>query len=226
MLRSMENNIKSVKVQAMRLSEDFSNLDEFAYFVGGRLSPEKMHTINEYSITMADGETIIHGGYYAVASDEGIAKWYPWDFEALFEPSETIEHIPAGWSPYPADIDERKTFGMRFPVGVAYEEFVKALKLVTHPPLFAKKKDEQTLRENPIFVLVQEMTETEDLSVENLLEMLDGETTLPSGAKAAFVLTPYGEQVFATNYECSRNDLSAFINRKYYELVLGRKTEG
>lgn len=86
----------------MRLAKDFSNINDFAYFVGGQIIP----SVNEApAVLMADNQTWIHGGYYAVQTGDKAVKWYPHDFEEMFEASDDLECLPEGWSAYADDAD-------------------------------------------------------------------------------------------------------------------------
>lgn len=90
------------KGQAMRLAKDFSNIEDFAYFVGGQIYPSGDETP---TVLLADNKTYLHGGYYAVATDSDIKKWYPDEFEANFVPRGDIESTPKGWVAYPEGTD-------------------------------------------------------------------------------------------------------------------------
>lgn len=204
----------------MRLSEDFSNIEEFAYFSGGMVSPTKTHAIREHSIFMPDGH-IIHAGYYALSDDKGVHKWYPWDFEKLFEPGETIEQIPAGWTPYPADLDE-SVFGVHVPVTEAeYKDLDDTAGWAAYK-VFGKKKYRQELVENPIYKMIQEALEMEELEPVALRDLFRKELVSPNKKRAGYVRTPTGIML-VMGYSTSKDEVHSFLNRKHYGEIIKNK---
>lgn len=88
----------------MRLAKDFSNINDFTYFIGGSIVPAGGRD-DAPAIHMADNRTWIHGGYYAIMKGAVPVKWYPKDFEEMFETNDNLENLPEGWEAYPADFD-------------------------------------------------------------------------------------------------------------------------
>lgn len=88
----------------MRLAKDFSNINDFAYFVGGTIVPAGGRD-DAPAIHMPDNWTWLHGGYYVTMKGTEPVKWYPKDFEEMFEAKGDLEILPEGWEAYPPDFD-------------------------------------------------------------------------------------------------------------------------
>lgn len=99
----------SLKGHAMRLAKDLSNINDFAYFVGGQIvSRTRGDGKLAVAISEEQYDSYVHGGYYAVATEHDVKKWYDYDFEEMFDVPEDIETIPEGWSAYPEGSDLSK----------------------------------------------------------------------------------------------------------------------
>ena len=69
------------QVTAMQFAEDGSNLTRFLSFIGGTTEVED----GERVAVMADGETVIWAGDYAIKKVTGkVIKLYASDFEEIF----------------------------------------------------------------------------------------------------------------------------------------------
>lgn len=86
----------------MRFAKDRSNVDDFAYFVGGSVATY----YGIPTVLLADSDNVfINPGHYAIVVGDKVQKWYSWKFEELMEPPANVEELPAGWEAYPEDFD-------------------------------------------------------------------------------------------------------------------------
>lgn len=88
----------------MRLAKDFSNINDFAYFVGGTIFPARDED-DKPAVHMPGNHNWMNGGYYAMMKGTEPVKWYPKDFEEMFEAKGDLEILPEGWEAYPPDFD-------------------------------------------------------------------------------------------------------------------------
>lgn len=75
----------SVKFEAERFEENFSNLNYFAEFVSGTVELEGDDEDETWVVVLKDDKTVIWPGDYAIKLEDGtVQKWSAEKFELLF----------------------------------------------------------------------------------------------------------------------------------------------
>lgn len=201
----------------MRLAKDFSNIEDFAYFVGGQIYPSGDETP---TVLLADNRTWLHGGYYAVQTSDKIVKWYPDEFEANFVPRGDIESTPKGWAAYPEGTDF-SVYG-KFVAEFSREELNEAQELATRAKfatfLTRKSKvgklEESTVVDKLSFAIYGD---TEDIaSVEEVNTVLNMEEPLLCfrwGCTAIFPVDGGKRYVLVRQFTESVPKVQQFLNR-------------
>lgn len=92
----------------MKLASDYSNLNDFAFFVGAQIQ-EPDYGSNKPTIITPDNRSWLRAGECATIFDDGVYRfWGKDEFEELFNVEGDLEQLPEGFSP---DLSDDPKYG-------------------------------------------------------------------------------------------------------------------
>lgn len=212
----------SLKGHAMRLAADLSNINDFAYFVGGQIvTRTRGDGLPSVAISEDQYDSYVHGGYYAIATEHDVKRWYGYDFEEMFDVPEDIESIPEGWSAYPEGSDLSK-YG-KVVTEFTREEGVELIRLVRNAKEAGKltrKRNLKKLHKSELFRKFSKSVncthELVPLDIAALVFSFSNvrSATTPAGKTiAVFSYDDYSKYAVVTGFSVSTDKVQRHLNR-------------
>lgn len=212
----MKTNI-TLKGFPMRLADDRSNIQDFAYFVGGKVTSYG-DSDNQPVVQLANNHTFINPGTYATVSNDAVVKkWYADDFEEVFEVPDTIEQIPDGWEAYPDSFDF-SVFGTKFveiPEQVA-NRFADLLYSVKGSSFLTRKSRIGKLKSHPCYPLITEAFQR-DTTADEMFDFMCEERRLEdraSGCVGRFYSGSSSDTILVSGFTAPPIEVQQYLNRR------------